>query len=63
LALLVAFVGVVSCNSSIGGSGSGGGGAAGGGGNPGTTAGTYTITVTGVSGTMTAANTLTLVVQ
>jgi hypothetical protein len=60
LALLAAFGSVVSCNSSAGGSGGGGGG---GGGNSGTTAGTYTITVTGVSGTMTATNTLTLVVQ
>jgi hypothetical protein len=30
---------------------------------PGTTAGTYTVTVTGVSGSITATNTITLIVQ
>jgi hypothetical protein len=42
----------------------GGGGNAGGGtSNPGTTAGTYTITVTGTSGTLTATTPITLTVQ
>jgi hypothetical protein len=57
LALLVGSSGgVIAC----GGGGSVGGG---GGGNPGTTAGTYTITVTGTSGTITATNTVALTVQ
>ncbi|HET6168822.1 MAG TPA: Ig-like domain repeat protein [Terracidiphilus sp.] len=51
--------GVLSCGG--GGSGSGGGG--GGGGTPGTTAGDYTVTVTGTSGTMTATGTVSLTVQ
>ena len=50
--------GVLSC----GGGGSGGGGG-GGGGTPGTTAGDYTVTVTGTSGTMTATGTVSLTVQ
>jgi hypothetical protein len=42
----------------------GGGGTAGGGNNdPGTTAGTYTITVTGASGATTATGTIAVVVQ
>jgi len=49
IVLLFALVGAVGC----GGGGRGGGGG-GGGGNPGTTAGTYTITVTGTSGSVTA---------
>ncbi len=49
--------GVLSC----GGGGSGGGG--GGGGSPGTTAGNYTVTVTGTSGAMTATGTVSLTVQ
>jgi len=59
LALLVALSGgVLAC----------GGGTGGGGGNnctpnSGTTAGSYTITVTGTSGTITATNTITLTVQ
>jgi hypothetical protein len=43
-----------------GGGGSGGGG---GGGTPGTTAGTYTVTVTGISGAVTQTGTVTLTVQ
>jgi len=56
LLLLVALAGgMVSCG--------GGGGGGGGGGNPGTTAGTYTITVTGTSGAITQTGTVTLTVQ
>lgn len=54
--LVVLNAGLVACSS--GGSGGGGGG-----GNPGTTAGTYTITVTGTSGNTTATGTITLTVQ
>jgi hypothetical protein len=67
LALLVALTsGVCACGG--GGSAGGGGGGGGGGGNnctsnSGTTAGTYTITITGASGTITATNTVTLTVQ
>ncbi len=43
--------------------GGGGGGGDGGGGNPGTTAGAYTMTVTGTSGTITESGTVTLTVQ
>ena len=43
--------------------GSGGSSGGGGGGNPGTTAGTYTVTVTGTSGNTTAKGTVTLTVQ
>ncbi len=58
LALLATLTcGVLAC----GGGGSGGGG--GGGGNPGTTAGTYTITVTGISGAIAQTGTVTLTVQ
>ena len=53
--LLALTGGLLAC----GGGGSGGGG----GGNPGTTAGTYVITVTGTSGSTTAAGTVTLTVQ
>jgi len=56
LMLLVALAGgVLSCG--------GGGGGGGGGGNPGTTAGAYTITVTGTSGTITQSGTVALTVQ
>ena len=57
LLALLAFLagGVLSCG--------GGGGGGGGGGNPGTTAGAYTITVTGTSGTTTATGTVILTVQ
>jgi hypothetical protein len=58
LALLVALSGgILACG---GGGNSGGGG---GGGNTGTTPGTYTITVTGTSGTLTATKAITLTVQ
>jgi len=61
LGLLTLFLfiagGVLAC----GGGNSGGGG--GGTGNPGTTAGTYTITVTGTSGAISASGTVTLTVQ
>jgi len=57
LFLLCAYFGVVGCG---GGGNSGGGG----GGNPGTTAGSYTITVTGTSGSVTATvGTINLTVQ
>ena len=48
-----------------GGGSTGGGGGGGGGGqtNPGTTAGTYTVTITGVSGAMTETGTVALTVQ
>ena len=60
LALLIVLSGgVIAC----GGGGSAGGGGGGGGGNSGTTAGTYTITVTGTSGTITATSAITLTVQ
>jgi trimeric autotransporter adhesin len=39
------------------------GGGGGGGGNPGTTAGNYTITVTGISGAITEEGTVSLTVQ
>jgi hypothetical protein len=54
LALLITLTGgVLAC----------GGGVSGGSSNPGTTAGAYTITVNGTSGTTTATNTVTLNVQ
>jgi uncharacterized repeat protein (TIGR03803 family) len=60
--LLCAVIGAVGCGGGSGGSGGGGGG--GGGGNPGTTAGTYTITVTGTSGSVSATvGTVTLAIQ
>jgi hypothetical protein len=56
--LLVAFAGgLVSCG------GSSGGGGGGGGGNPGTPAGTYTITVTGTSGAVTQTGAVILTVE
>jgi len=61
LALLVMLAGgVLSCGGGGGGSGGGGGGGTG---NPGTTAGSYTITVTGTSGTTTATGTVALTVE
>jgi len=57
LLLLVALAGVVSCGG--GGSSAGGGGTT----NPGTTPGTYTVTVTGTSGSISAAGKVTLTVQ
>ena len=63
--LIVLSGGILSCGGggSGGGSGGGGGSGSGGGGNPGTTAGTYTVTVTGTSGATTAMGTVTLTVQ
>jgi hypothetical protein len=58
LALLVTITGgVLACGS---GSGSGGGGGTG---NPGTTAGSYTVTIAGTSGTTATTGTITLNVQ
>lgn len=56
--LFCIIAGVVACGSS-----SGGGGGGGGGGNSGTSAGTYTVTVTGTSGTIVETGTVTLTVQ
>jgi hypothetical protein len=53
--------GLLACGG--GGSGAGGGGGGGGGGNAGTTAGTYSITVTGTSGAITETGAVTLTVQ
>lgn len=62
LLLVLLSAGVMGCGG--GGGGNGGGGGGGGGGNPGTTAGNYTITVTGTSGSVTAAvGTISLTVQ
>ena len=56
--------GVISCGGGgSGGGGGGSGGGGGGGGNPGTTAGAYTVTVTGTSGTMSSTGTVSLTVQ
>jgi hypothetical protein len=55
LALLTG--GLVSCGSK------GGGGGGGGGGNSGTTTGTYTITITGASGSIMQTTTVTLMVN
>jgi len=52
--LLIFIGGFVAC---------GGGGGSGGGGNPGTTPGTYMVTVTGTSGSTTATGTVSLTVQ
>lgn len=58
LALIVALSGgILACGG--GGSGGGGGGTS----NPGTTAGTYTVTVTGTSGATIASGTVNLTVQ
>jgi sugar lactone lactonase YvrE len=58
LALFAAMAGM-----GCGGSSTGGGGGGGGQTNPGTTAGTYTVTITGVSGGMTETGTVALTVQ
>jgi pimeloyl-ACP methyl ester carboxylesterase len=55
--------GAVACGGGGGGGGGGGSGGGGGGGNSGTTAGAYTITVTGTSGSTTASGIVTLTVQ
>lgn len=61
LVILVALAsGVLSCGN---GSGGGNGGGGGGTGNSGTTAGNYTVTVTGTSGTTTEMGTVTVIVQ
>ncbi|HEV2327092.1 MAG TPA: Ig-like domain-containing protein, partial [Terracidiphilus sp.] len=61
--VLLVFLGSMAGMACGGGGGSGGGGGGGGGGNPGTTAGTYTVTVTGTSGTLNHTTTVTLTVQ
>jgi hypothetical protein len=68
LGLIVLFaclaVGIVSCGGGGGGGGSSGGGGGGGGtSNPGTTAGTYTVTVTGTAGSTTETTAVTLTVN
>ena len=63
LAIVVALAGGFIACSSGGGGGTGGGGGGGGTSNPGTTAGSYTITVTGTSGAVTETGTVTLSVQ
>jgi len=62
LLVLIASFGAIGCGG--GGNSGGGGGGGGGGGNTGTTPGTYTVTVTGTSGTLTGTvGTVTLTVQ
>lgn len=63
--ILFAVVAGVGCSGGGNAGGSGGGSTGGGGGqtNPGTTAGLYTVTITGVSGGMTATGTVALTVQ
>ena len=64
LVLAMAFLGGISaCNSDTTNGGSGGSGGGTGTGSPGTTAGTYTITVTGTSGSLTETGMVTLVVN
>jgi len=64
LGLLVLFVSIGAMGCGGGGSSLGGGGGGGGGGNTGTTPGTYTVTVTGTSGSLTVTlGTVTLIVQ
>jgi len=64
-AALFAAAAAMGCGSGTSTSGGGGAGGGGGGGgtNPGTTAGTYTVTITGVSGGMTETGTVALTVQ
>jgi sugar lactone lactonase YvrE len=64
-AALFATLAAMGCGGGSGtvGSGGGGSGSGGGGTNSGTTAGTYTVTITGVSGGMTATGTVALTVQ
>lgn len=65
--LVFAMGGILACGSggvsSIGGGGGNGIGSGGSGGNPGTSAGTYVVTVTGTAGTITRTGTITLTVQ
>jgi hypothetical protein len=65
MAWLVLFTAMAGMGCGGGGAAGGGGGGGGGGGqtNPGTTAGTYTVTITGVSGGMTETGTVALTVQ
>jgi hypothetical protein len=60
---LILLTGVVACGGGSGGGSSSGGGGPGGGGSLGTTAGIYTMTVTGTSGSLTQIGTVTLVVN
>jgi len=57
--LLFVAVSAIGC----GGGGSNGGGGGGGGGNPGTTPGSYLITITGTSGIITEQGTVNLIIQ
>jgi hypothetical protein len=61
--LLIAVVGAAGCSGGSSSSGSGGGGGGGGGGTSGTTAGAYTVTVTGTSGTVSPSTTVAVTVQ
>ena len=61
LLVVAGFAGLFSCGG--GGGSGGGGGGGGGGGNPGTTPGSYTITVTATSGSITQTGTVTLTVN
>ncbi len=63
LAGLTLFVSIAGMGCGGGGGGSKVGGGGGGGSNPGTTPGTYTVTITGVSGGMTETGTVSLTVQ
>ncbi len=63
MAWLVLFATVAGMGCGGGGNAGGGGGGGGGQTNPGTTAGTYTVTITGVSGGMTETGTVALTVQ
>ncbi len=62
VALFAAFAGM-GCGGGASTGGGGGGGSGGGGSNSGTTAGTYTVTITGLSGGMTETGTVALTVQ
>ena len=62
LGILVLLFSITCCVAACGSGGNGGGGG-GGGGNPGTTAGTYSITVTGTPGAVTQTGTVVLTVQ
>ena len=62
VALFAALAGM-GCGGGASTGGGGGGGSGGGGSNSGTTAGTYTVTITGLSGGMTETGTVALTVQ